>query len=467
MEIVKEPKGELGAILKVKVTPEDYAEQVNKAVKEYRKKVSMPGFRPGMVPPSLIKKMYGKSIIVEEVNGIVSKSLNEYISTNNLQILGYPILEDESQEVIWEENKPYEFNFELGLSPEIKVDFGAQDKVKKYKVAADDEMIGKEVMELRKRYGQVTKVDDVQEEDFVFGEFVELDDAGQEKEGGIRNHASVMVHKVPDEATKKKLVGLKKDTAIEVDPRKLASDEKEVPHMLGIDAAALGNVGSRFRFTITQISRVQPAEVNQEFFDKIFGENEVTTEEVLREKIKEGLENQLSNDSDSKLKYDLVDHLLAKIKIPLPDEFLRRWMVQASKDENAATDVDKHYEQYARGLRWQLVENQIIKDNSIQVSHDEALGFAKQRIQAQLAYYGQGAIPDEDLHKYAHQLIHNEEEGRKIYDQLYDEKVFDLVRNQVTLVEKEVSFKEFVNLVENKKEEKSGFFNFGFRKNKK
>ncbi|MCB0396032.1 MAG: trigger factor [Flavobacteriales bacterium] len=467
MQITKEEKGDLVAILKVKVEPNDYSEKVNKAIKDYRKKVSMPGFRPGMVPPGLIRKMYGKSILVEEVNQVVSQSLNDYITTEKLQILGNPMLENEQEDLEWVEGKEYEFSFELGLSPDVKVEIGAGDKIKHYKVTADDDLVGKELAELRKRYGQVKPADNIAEEDFVYGTFTQLDDAGQPVEGGISNSASVMIHKIPDDATKKALLGKSKDDVIKVDPKKMVPQESEVAHMLGVDAQYVDGLPTTFSFTVSGISRVEEAAMDQAFFDKLFGEGEVKDEAGCKLKIKEHLEQSLVHDSENKLRNDIVEHLLSKVKVPLPDDFLKRWMIQASKDENAEEDIAKNYDKYAKGLKWQLIENKIIRDNSLKVEHDEALAFSKASLQQQLAQYGQTGISDEDLEKYAHQLMHKEEEGKKIYDQLYEQKVFATLREKVTLVEKEVDFTEFVNLVQNKKEEKNSFFNFGFKRNKK
>lgn len=441
MDIKKENIDDLNAVLRVKVGPEDYEQKVDGAVKSYQKKVNMPGFRPGKVPVGMIKKMYGKSILVDEINRILQDSLYEYLRQNNIEVLGHPLPKMEDN-IDWDNQKEFTFSYDLGLAPQFNVNLGSDQKFTKYKIKIDDELINKYVDDIRRRYGNIANPETADKEDVVFGEFKELEANGNDKEGGIIKNSSLAIDRIKDEELKNKFVGLKKDDSVEFTVEQMWSNQTDLSHALAISKEEAENLKGNFKFTVFNISRMGKAEMNEELFKKVYGE-EVKTEEEFKNKIREELSSMFDRESDMRLKNDIVKGLIEDVKIQLPDEFLKRWLIAANEKPVTMDQVNAEYDSYAKGLRWQLIENKIIKDNQIKVDTDEVKEYVKGLIREQYRKYNQSEIDETELEGTVDRVLKNEKEAEKIWQKLYDDKVLTLFKSKLAIEEKEVSYDDF------------------------
>lgn len=442
MNIIQENIDELNAVLKVKVVANDYLPKVETALKDYQKKASIPGFRPGKVPTGMIKKMYGKSIMVEEINKLLSDSLYTYLHENKIEVLGNPLPKADSV-IDWDNQQEFEFLYEMGLAPKFNVDLSAKDKFVYQTVKIDEELVNKYVTDIAKRYGKVENVEVSGEADLLNGDFVELDANGEILAGGIFKTGSLFLDRVKDEATKKALIGLKKEDKVVLDSNKLSENATDLAALLGIDKEKAEGLNCKLQFTVKGVSRLAAAEINQEFFNKIYGEGNVSTEEEFKAKIKDELANMFVNDSERKFYNDVVEHLMNKVNFNLPTEFLKRWIVAANEKPVTFEQVDSEFENYSKGLKWQLIENKIIKENNLEVTKDEVVEHTKELILQQFAQMGQGPMGDEELNQTAQRVLSNQEEAKKLYEKLYGQKVMELFRTKFTLENKEVAYDDF------------------------
>jgi trigger factor len=445
MNITQENIDELNAVLKVKVVAEDYLPKVEGALKNYQKKAAIPGFRPGKVPTGVIRKMYGKSVLVDEINKLLSDSLYKYINDNKIEILGNPLPKADDKTVIdWDNQKEFEFMYEMGLAPKFEVELSPKDKFAYQTVKIDDELVNKYVSDIAKRYGKVEQVEVAGEGDLLNGDLVELDANGGILPGGVFKTSSVFMDRVKDEA-KKAFTGLKVGDKTVVDAQQLSSTPADLAAMLGIDKAQAESFNAKMQFTVKGISRLAESEINQELFDKIYGPGTVNSEEEFRDKIREELKGMFANDSERKFYNDVVDHLMNKVNFNLPGDFLKRWIVAVNEKPVTPEQVEAEFEGYAKGLKWQLIENRIIKDNNISVTNEEVMGHTKNLILAQFGRMQQMPMNDEDLANTAQRVLANEEEAKKIYEQVYGQKVMTLFKTRFTLENKEVAYDEFFN----------------------
>lgn len=446
MNIVKEQIDELNAIVKIALSPDDYQPKVEKAIKEHAKKANLPGFRPGKVPAAIIKKMYGKSILAEEVNRILYDSIYNYIEQEKLEILGNPMPKNDT-EVNWDNPSNMEFNYRLGLAPKFEVKLSSDKSFDYFIIKVDDEMVNNELKSIRERYGKIVPAEISQEDDMLMGEFEQLNADGSILEGGIKKTSTIFIKRINDEVTKKSLVGLKKGDTIEIDPRKIWTDTTVLARMLGVDENIAKDLSGKFKFTVNDISRVEPAELNQEFFDKIYGEGNVTSEEQMREKIISEIKAYYNDESERKFFNDVVDYLMHEINFNLPDEFLKSWMLTVSEKPITPEQLEADYPAYARGLKWQLIENKIVKEHNLQGTSDELLDFTKQYLKERFISYGHINVTDEELNQTARKVLQNQEEARKLYDQLIVKKMQELFKKTFKLVEKELPQKEFFEVI--------------------
>lgn len=454
MDKVKEPKmnitkqniDDLNAVLKVKVGPEDYQTRVDSALKEYQKKVNMPGFRPGKVPSGMIRKMYGKSILVDEINKLLSDSLYSYIRENNIEVLGQPLPKhEEAERIDWDNQREFEFSYDLGLAPQFEVPVSQLGTFTMDVVKVDDELVNKYVNDVRRSYGKPGNPEVSEANDLLFGDFVELDSNGEILPGGIFKSSSIALDRLQNEELKKSLTGLKKDDKVIIESAKLSSNITDLAAMLGIDKAQAEAIQSNFQFTVKNIARIEQAEVNQELFDKVYGAGKVTSEEEFRNKIREELKNMFRGDADRKLKNKIVEAMLEKINVQLPDEFLKRWLVAVNEKPVTYEQVSAEYDQYSKALKWQLIENKLLRDNNITVSEDEAIEYTKTLLNGQYMRYGKMDATDEELTSGAREILKKEQEAKKIYDNLYDQKMMDFFRNNMKIETREVPYEEFFN----------------------
>lgn len=447
MNITQEKIDSLNSLVNVSIKPEDYLERVEKAIKTQAKKAKLPGFRAGMVPPSHIKKMYGKSILVEEVNSLLSDSINKYITDNKIDILGQPLPKvDESKEFAWDYTDEFEFQYELGLAPEFQLDFSDKDSIPHYQIKIDSETLESRVKNIRKSYGKMTNPEVSSEEDVLFAELVQLSPDGSVFEGGISSTGSVRLDLVKDEEIKKSLVGLKKGDVVEFDIQKaFENDAFQVSKVLNISEEDAKDLASKFQLTVKNVNRLEESDLNQEFFDKLFGPSTVTTEEQFREKITAELESMMVQNAEQRLQNDIVKYGVGKYEMQLPDEFLKRWL-KATNQNLTEEDLQKGYEDFANNLRWTLVENKIIKENSIELKYEDVFQTAKSRLDAQFKMYSPQPLPEEQLAEYTVQFLQNKENANKIFEEVKAQKVFDYLKSVITLDRQEIEYNKFLEL---------------------
>ncbi|MDF2438270.1 MAG: trigger factor [Bacteroidota bacterium] len=443
MNITQENIDELNAVLKVKVVAEDYLPKVEGALRNYQKKASIPGFRPGKVPTGVIKKMYGKSVMVDEINKLLSDSLHKYINDNKIEILGNPLPKADDKTVIdWDNQKEFEFMYEMGLAPKFEVELSPKDKFTYQTVKIDDELVNKYVSDIAKRYGKVEQVEVASEGDLLNGDFVELDSNGEILPGGVFKTSSVFLDRVKDEA-KKAFIGLKVGDKTVINAQDLTANAVDLASMLGLEKDAAESFTAKLQFTVKGISRLAESPVNQELFDKIYGPGNVNSEEEFKGKIREELAAMFVNDSERKFYNDVVDHLMGKINFDLPSDFLKRWIVAVNEKPVSPEQVDAEFDGYAKGLKWQLIENKIIKDNNLNVTNEEVIEHTKNLIRAQFGKMQQVPMSDEDMENTAKRVLGNQDEAKKIYEQVYGQKVMDLFKSKFSIEKKEVAYDEF------------------------
>ena len=448
MNITQEKIDDLNAVIKVQLKEEDYQEKVENQLKEYRKKASVPGFRKGHVPMGMVKKMVGTNLLVDELNKILSDSLQDYITKEKLEILGNPLPKvEEDGKIDWNNQKEFEFKYEIGLAPDFKLEPLDKLKVEVYTIKASDKDVDNYIKDLARRYGKMTNPEVAEEEDMLYGKFEELDGEGNVKEGGITNSSVVVIKSVTDKKVQKELTGAKAGDVFTLDPKVVSEYESDQAQAIGVEESDLNNVIAQFKYTVEKVNRVIPADMNQEFFDKIFGEGAVTSEKDFKAKVAEELNKGLVNDSDRKLKADVQEALIEKLKLQLPDSFLKKWIKVSNEKPITDEQIEKEYDMYAKSLQWQLIENKIIEANEIKVEFDEVIDYTKGLLTQQMQSMGMPANDDEQLTQTAQSILQNQEEARRIYGALYDSKLMEVYKNNCKLKEKEVSIEEFEKIV--------------------
>jgi len=449
MNITKEKVDDLNALLKVTVEKADYQENVDKALANYRKKASIPGFRKGKVPMGIVKKQYGRTVLGDELNRIVSEGLFKYVDEQEFEVLGNPLPKNDI-EVKGDFDNPdtFEFTYEIGISPNVDVKLSGKNKYEYTKVKVDKKLIDKQLEDLTRRYGKLVSGEKVGEKDMVLGQFVELNEAGEILEGGIMNSSTISMEFINDEKLKKEIIGKKAGDKITVNPFSVSRGGNDTASMLGIEESQLGSISDKFQLTINEVKVMEPAELNQELFDKLFGEDVVTSEKEMRDKVKEDMVQMFEKDSEKILTRRISNDLIKKTDIQLPDEFLKRWILASQKDPITMEEVEKDYEDYARSLRWQLIKNSIFKNNDMKVEHEEAMNYTKSLLVNQYAQYGMPAPEDAELTKSAQQVLTNQKEAQQIYDMLAEEKLTKYFMETVKLDEKEVDYDEYVKIAQ-------------------
>ncbi len=453
MNIVKNDIDAINATLTIQVSKDDYAEKVDKTLRDYRKKANIPGFRPGMVPVGLVKKMYGKAVMAEEINKLVSDSLFGYIKENNINILGEPLPSVDDNSVIdFDTQEEFEFKFDLGIAPELDIKLDKKTKVPYYQIELTEEMIDNQVKSYVGRFGSYIQVEDVVENDVVKGTLVEVTKTGKEKKDGLTVEDAVLcpAYMKGDESMKQAFVGAKIGDAILFNPAKAFENEAEIASLLKIDKEEVAGMKSEFQMTITGITRYKESEINQDLFDKVFGEGTVKSEEEFRAKIKESIETNITADADYKFGLDAKEVVLKKMdELTFPDAFLKRWAMDAHEGLTEES-LEEDYPKMIEDLKWHLAKDKITKDSEVKVEFSDLEAFAKKVALAQFAQYGMPTVPDEILDGYVKDMLKDEKSIRSMMDGALDEKVFAVIKESVKLDEKAISIEEFNKMLEAK-----------------
>ena len=450
MKITQSNINDLQAELKVVITPEDYQEKVDKELKNYRKNAEIPGFRKGKVPMSVINKKYRIPVLVDQVNKLLQEDLYKYISSEKVKVLGSPMPKD-SQQVDWENTSTFTFEFEIGLSPDLDVKITKKDKVKYYQIQADNKLVDNYANDIAKRYGAMSKPEISEEGDLVFCEIVQIDVDGNVMENGVRNEATVSMDFISDKKIKQQFIGVKEGDSFTVNVMKAFSNHTDLSSMLNITHDQLHDLSSEdFQFTVKNVSRIKPSEMNLELFEKVYGKDSVKTEKEFKERIKDEAERSFVPESDRMLKNDVVTYLIDKIKFDMPDEFLKRWLVHTSEKKVTLEQIESEYDMYSKSLRWQLIENNILENYNVKVSTEEVENHTKSLITMQMQQYGQPVPQEDKMNEIVSSILKKEDERKKIYDQLYDVKSLEVYKENFKLTEKAISYDDFVKLASEK-----------------
>ena len=450
MNIVRKDIDQNNAILTLSIEKADYTEKVEKTLRDYRKKANIPGFRPGMVPAGLVKKMYGKAVTADEINKMVSDELYKYISDNKINMLGEPLPnETEQKEINFDTQEDFEFCFDLGLAPEFEVELTKKDKIKFYNITVSAEMIDNQVKSYQQRYGKYIQEETVEEKDMVKGELLELAN-GKVNEKGIKLSDAVLTPAyMKDEAQKAIFVAAAKGAVVTFNPAKAFDNDAELASLLKVSKDEVKDITSDFQFTIESITRYHEAEMNTELFDKVYGEGVVTTEEEFRAKIKENIQENLTDDSDYKFGIDAREVVLEKYdSLTFPDAFLKRWVLATNKNITPET-LEEDYPKMIADLKWQLIKDKIAKANDIKIEAEDVNGYAKKMAKAQFAQYGMIGMDDEILENYAKDILKKEETAKGIIERVVENKVFEAIKGAVKLDTKEISIEDFNKMFQN------------------
>jgi trigger factor len=448
MHISQEKINDLNALVKIKLVPEDYEKGVNERLREYRKKAKIPGFRPGNVPMGVVKKMAGKGTLIEEVNKVLSRSIYNYIIENKLDILGNPLpKEDDAANIDWESQQDFEFTYELGLAPSFEVELSDKLKIERYMVKIDQKLTDQYINDIAKQYGKMTNPDSAGDDDILYGLFEELDNKGNVKEGGIQHTSTLVMASLNDKKLKKNITGSKAGNTFEV-KTKYFTPQTDLGRVFGVPHEEAKKNTATFRFTTEKINRMIPTELNQEFFDKIYGPGNVKSEEEFRNKVTEDIKTRFESSTDQKFHADVQTKLLDKLKLSLPDEFLKKWLLASNEKPITKAQIDEEYDQYAKGLKWQLIENKLIQKYALKVEEEELKHHIKSLIMQQFGSMGQTDIDEQMLEETVGRVMQNKEEVNKINDQIYSSKLLSLFKEKVKIKEKLVSYDDFVKLAQ-------------------
>lgn len=448
MNVIRKDLDQNNVRLMIQVEKTDYEEKVEKSLKDYKKKVNMPGFRPGMVPLNLLRKLYGKAILAEELENIASDSLVNYIKENNLNILGDPIAnESEMKAFDFDNQEEFEFVFDLGLAPDFDIELTKEDRVSFYDIEVSDEMIDKQVKSYLSNFGHYDEEEDVQEKDMLKGDLLEMNEGKVLEDGRKVEDAVFTVDSMVDEEQKSLFLGAKKGDKVVFNPKKAFNDETELGYVLKIPKEEAKEIESDFQMEIKSITRFHEAEINQDLFDKIFGEGVVTSEEEFRNKIKENILLNLEEESNYKFLLDVRKYVIEKLKdLEFPDDFLKRWLKETKKemtDEKIETEYPKMIEE----LKWQLAKDKIAEKEGIKIESSDVNEYAQKVARAQFAQYGMVGLSDDIVANYANELMKSEENVRNYVNRAVEEKVLDVIKNKITLENKKISMDEFEQLL--------------------
>ena len=438
MNITRDNIDALNAIVKVDITKDDYSDKVDKILADYKKTANIPGFRKGQVPMGMVKKQYGKAVLVDEVNKILQESLNKYLTEEKLDVLGQP-LPKQQDEINWEADS-FSFEFELGLSPEFKVDLKGKKAITHYNITADEKMINEQIERIQKQYGKIVSEKEINKDSEITGAF-----KNEEKE--IDNTVTITLDKFKGKATEKKFIGTKAGDVITLKTKDLFNDDHELMNALKIEHDAVHGLNIDVTFTITEINKRELADLDQELFDKLFGKDGVKSATELKAKIKEDAEKQFVQQSDQKLLNDVTEYLVDTTKFDLPAQFLTKWMQVSGEKQLDEAQAKEEYEKSEKSLRYQLIEGKLMADNDLKVDFEDVKENAKGMIKIQMAQFGQLNPSEKELDDIAARVLGNQDEVRRISEQVVSQKLLNLYKEKANIKTKELSYDAFVKEV--------------------
>lgn len=450
MKISFENPDKINGKLTLVVEDADFKDDVEKTLKQYRKRANVPGFRPGNAPMAMIKRQFGASVKMDAINKVVGDNISKYIKDNNIDMLGEPLPAEDQKPQDLDKPAPYTFVFDIAVAPEFKIELNGKNKIDYYNITVDDALIDKQVDMLASRAGKYVEAKEYQENDMLKGDLRELDENGNTKEGGITvEGASLMPSYIKDDEQKKLFDGAKLGDIITFNPRKAYADnDTEVSSLLKIERDKVNEHTGNFSYQITGINHFEKAEVNQDLFDNVFGKDEVKDEKAFRDRIADELKKQLATDSDFKFLQDVREYCEKKVgKLTFPDALLKRIMLANNKDKNQEF-VDKNYEPSIKELTWHLIKNQLTEAHNIKVDDNDVKEAAKETARIQFAQYGMNNVPVEYIENYANELLKKQENLQAFVDRAVDVKLTAALKEAVKLNEKEISLDDFNKMME-------------------
>ncbi len=427
------------ALIKVSVKESDYQPRVSLKIKDYSKKANIKGFRPGKVPEGLVKKMYGKGILLEELNSIVSESLNSYLRESEYQFLGEPMPKDDFETLDFDAQKDYVFEYHVGFAEDFDLTIDSKVKVDKHAIKIDDKVLKETIDNLRRQFGETTTPSESDDKDIVYGDI-------KSEDGSIDNEVSIDLDDV-ESGLVKKFIGLKENDEVTFDPKKLYKDSHKLHHQIKMSHDDFEALKTKATFKVKGITRQEPAAMDQELFNKTFGEGTVTDEAAYLEKVRESVGNSFKTEEEQYFDYQLKEHLIEKTKISLPDSFLKSWLLKTN-DKITEEILQAEYEAYAKELKWSLIRNKLVKAQSFKVENEDVVEEAKNLIRQQFGNAGLMGQMDDKLDMFAQNYLQaeNGDNYMKVHNQVLNQKVFDYLKANITIKEKSISIDEFRNL---------------------
>lgn len=450
MNITQENRDELNSVIKIQIEPQDYQQKLEEVLKDYRKKAKLDGFRPGKAPMGIVKKLYGTSALLDQVNQLLGEGLSNHIVENELRIMGEPLPSEDSPDIDWEKQTSFEFSFDIAMAPDVDLDPGKLDNIVQYVIEADDKIIDEQVENFCQRFGSYLPVETAEENDLLKGDFIQLDDKGEPITDGIRaEDALISVSTIGDEESKKLFIGAQANQDIIIDALKAFPNDADRAAMFKMKKDEADQIKGQFKFTISEVSRFTKAELDQKLFDSTYGEGVITSVEEYRDRMKKDLEMQFSNESAYKFHIDVRERLLNEAGFELPDEFLKRWMLATTKDEDLTKEkIEEEYPAFREDLRWQLIKDKFIKEQSIEAEKEEILAFAIQDARNRFRQYGMYDVPEDQLKGLAESILSNKDEERRMVEQIQENKVITFVKETVKVEDKKISLDGFKKLFE-------------------
>jgi trigger factor len=438
MNITRENIDTLNAVVKVDISKDDYSDKVEKILSDYRKTANIPGFRKGHVPMGMVKKQYGKAVLIDEVNKLLQDALGKYLVEEKLDVLGNP-LPKAQDDLDWNADN-FSFEFELGLAPEFEVSLKSKKPITHYNIVADDKMINDQVKHIQKQYGKIVAKKEVAESDEITGVF-------KNEDKNIENSTTITLDKFKGKATAKKFIGAKVGDVITLKTKGLFDNDHDLMNYLKVPHDDAHGLEIEVTFEITEVNARELADLDQEFFDKLFGKGNVTSVTELKAKIKEDAEKQFVQQSDQKLLNDVTEYLVENTKFDLPASFLQKWIQTAGEEMLDEAQAKEEYEKSEKSMRYQLIEGKLITENNLQVNFDELKDFSKQMIKGQMAQFGQMNPSEKELDDIAARVLSNQEEVKRLSEQLTSQKLLAFYKENANLKVKELSYDNFVKEV--------------------
>jgi len=449
MKITEKKIGKTGLMIECVINESDYSDLVNKSLSNSRKKMNVPGFRIGKVPMGLVKKQYGNSVKVEEINKLLSQNIQSYISDNKILMIGGPIPIEEDIDFV--NNIDFIFKYELGLQPIIDLSSVEKSKIDLLEINPDKEKVQEHIESLRKRYGNVTNPDVISEGDMLNVELTELDANNKPKVGGIVKSTSMLLEKVEDKNIKKKFLASKKSDNIIFQPKKAFTNQVDLSSMLGVKKEELDGLMSDFNCQIQNISRLMPSELNNDFFKKAYPDKEINTKKEFESIVIEELKALYVRESDNKFFNDASSLFIEKTKMNLPEDFLNKWLRLNAKKEFNDDEFAAEFKNYLKYISWQLIENTICQDNNIKVTNNELRDFAKSQMLQQMKNYGNVNLGDKEIDGIVTNVLNNKQESEKMMNELIAIRLIDYFKSKMKINRKTITFNEFVKLADNQK----------------